>query len=110
MRIIDPVETEIALQKLVAFYVVTGLIFLVLPGTFLGVWNLVSISSQHALGTLSPAWLQDHGHAQIFGWLGTFIIGIGYYSLSKMGGLMPFAATRGWVSWGLWTAGVALRW
>src|SRR5215472_15978494 len=96
MRTIDPVQTEIALQKLVAVYVVTGLLFLVLPGTFLGVWNLVSISSRHSLGMLSPAWIQAHGHAQIFGWLGTFIIGIGFYSLSKMGGLMPFAVSRGW--------------
>src|SRR5690349_18880961 len=110
MRTTGPVQTEIALQKIVAAYVVTGLIFLVLPGTFLGVWNLVSISSRHSLGTLSPAWIQAHGHAQIFGWLGTFIIGIGYYSLSKMGGLMPFAAARGWTSWTLWTAGVAPRW
>jgi|SRR5579871_255011 len=106
----DPVKAEIALQKMVAAYVVTGLIFLVLPGTFLGVWNLVSISSRHSVGTLSPAWIQAHGFAQIFGWLGTFIIGIGYYSLSKMGAVMPFAASRGWVSWVLWTAGVALRW
>jgi hypothetical protein len=37
MRTVDPVQTEIALQKLMAVYVVTGLIFLVLPGTFLGV-------------------------------------------------------------------------
>lgn len=110
MRTADPVETEIALQKLVAVWVVTGLVFLLLPGTFLGVWNLVSISSRHALGTLSTAWIQAHGHAQIFGWLGTFIIGIGFYSLSKMGGLAPFAASRGWISWVLWTAGVALRW
>ena len=34
-------ETEIALQRMVTIYVVTGLLFLVLPGTFLGVWNLV---------------------------------------------------------------------
>ena len=32
-------ETEIALQRMVTIYVVTGLLFLVLPGTFLGVWN-----------------------------------------------------------------------
>ena len=106
----DPIQTEIGLQKMLAVYVATGLVFLLLPGTFLGVWNLVSISSQHSLTHLSPAWLQAHGHAQIFGWLGTFIIGIGFYSLSKMGGLMPFAVSRAWTSWALWTAGVALRW
>ena len=103
-------ETEIALQRTVTVYVVTGLLFLVLPGTFLGVWNLVSISGRQSLAGLSQAWLQAHGHAQIFGWIGTFIIGIGYYSLSKMGGLMPVAVSRGWTSWALWTGGVSLRW
>ena len=103
-------ETEIALQRTVTVYVVTGPLFLVLPGTFLGVWNLVSISGRQSLAGLSQAWLQAHGHAQIFGWIGTFIIGIGYYSLSKMGGLMPVAVSRGWTSWALWTGGVSLRW
>jgi uncharacterized protein involved in response to NO len=103
-------ETESALQRMVTAYVITGLLFMLLPGTFLGVWNLVSISGRHSLAALSPAWLQAHGHAQIFGWLGTFIIGIGYYSLSKMGKVMPFAIRRGWITWALWTAGVALRW
>jgi hypothetical protein len=103
-------ETESALQRMVTAYVITGLLFMLLPGTFLGVWNLVSISGRHSLAALSPAWLQAHGHAQILGWLGTFIIGIGYYSLSKMGRVMPFAVRRGWISWALWTAGAALRW
>ena len=47
-------ETEIALQRMVTIYVVTGLLFLVLPGTFLGVWNLVSISGRHSLGRPFP--------------------------------------------------------
>lgn len=106
----NPAATEIALQRLVTVYIVTGLLFLLLPGTFLGVWNLVSISGRHSLAGLSPSWLQAHGHAQIFGWIGTFIIGIGYYSLAKMGRLMPFAVSRGWASWALWTSGVTLRW
>ena len=105
-----PTEIEIALQKMVTVYVVTGLLFLVLPGTFLGVWNLVSISGRHSLAGLSQAWLQAHGHAQIFGWIGTFVIGIGYYSLSKMGGLKAVAVSRAWMSWALWTGGVTLRW
>jgi uncharacterized protein involved in response to NO len=106
----SPVAIEIALQRLVRTYVLTGLLFLLLPGTFLGVWNLVSISGRHSLAGLSPSWLQAHGHAQIFGWIGTFIIGIGYYSLAKMGRLMPFAIGRGWASWALWTTGLTLRW
>ena len=112
LNVVQPATaaTEIALQKLVTLYVVTGLLFMLLPGTFLGVWNLISISGRHSLNGLSQAWLQAHGHAQIFGWIGTFIIGIGYYSLSKMGRLMPFAVSRAWASWMLWTGGVTLRW
>jgi uncharacterized protein involved in response to NO len=104
------VEREVKMQRMLIAYIVTGLLFLLLPGTFLGVWNLISISSRHALDSLSPAWIQAHGHAQIFGWIGTFILGIGFYSLTKMGGLPAFAVARGWTCFGLWTAGITLRW
>jgi len=101
---------ERKLQTLLTAYIVTGLFFLLLPGTFLGVWNLISISNRQALDQLSPAWLQAHGHAQIFGWIGTFILGIGFYSLSKMGHRAPFAPAWGWVCLALWTAGLLIRW
>jgi hypothetical protein len=104
------VEPERQLQRVLIAYIVIGLFFMLLPGTFLGVWNLVSISSRHALESLSPAWLQAHGHAQIFGWIGTFILGIGFYSLSKMGRLPPFAVWRAWAALASWAAGTALRW
>lgn len=106
----QPVLREKALQKLVTAFILTGLLYMALPGTFLGVWNLIAISSHRAAHSLSPAWIQAHGQAQIFGWIGTFIIGIGFYSLSKMGRLMPFAISRGWLSWALWTLGIAARW
>jgi hypothetical protein len=92
-------------------YAITGLFFMLLPGTFLGVWNLISISGGRA-SSISTAWIQAHGHAQIFGWIGTFILGIGFYSIPKMtltsGRVQP--ASRGWAAWGLWTSGVLLRW
>lgn len=104
------VEREAGLQRLLTACILTGLFFMLLPGTFLGVWNLVMISNRHALESLSPAWIQAHGHAQVFGWMGTFILGIGFYSLSKMGNLPPFAIARGWTCFGLWTSGLVLRW
>jgi hypothetical protein len=105
----EAVLREQSLQRLVTAFISTGLAFLLLPGTFLGVWNLISISSNRS-HSLSQAWIQAHGQAQIFGWIGTFVIGIGFYSLSKMGRLMPFAVRRGWESWVLWTSGISLRW
>lgn len=97
-------------QQLVTVFIVTGLIFMLLPGSFLGVWNLISISEGHRAETISQAWIQAHGQAQIFGWIGSFILGIGFYSLTKMKSTKAFPVRAGWIAWGLWTAGVLLRW
>ena len=72
---------ETTLSRLLTLYICTGLAFMLLPGTFLGVWNLIAISSRRSTQTVSSAWIQAHGHAQIFGWIGTFILGIGFYSI-----------------------------
>lgn len=106
----EPAERELRLQRVLIAYVVAGLFFMLLPGTVLGVWNLISISSRHALDALSPAWLQAHGHAQIFGWIGTFILGIGFYSLSKMGQCQSVSISRAWIAFALWITGVASHW
>src|SRR5215470_8249619 len=92
-------------------YIGSGLLFMLLPGTFLGVWNLISISAQHGMSQLSPSWIQAHGHAQVFGWIGSFILGLGFYSLPHI--KISARGTRflsGWICWGMWTSGVLLRW
>jgi uncharacterized protein involved in response to NO len=103
-------QHEAALQRCVTVWIVTGLLFMLLPGTFLGAWNLIAISGRHGTAQVDAAWIQAHGHAQIFGWIGSFILGIGFYSLTKMRGIARFALSRAWTSWALWTVGVALRW
>jgi uncharacterized protein involved in response to NO len=104
------IAREQSLSRLLMTYIVTGVIFMLLPGTFLGVWNLIKISSREAAESISPAWIQAHGHAQLFGWVGTFILGIGFYSIPKLRKLKPFALWEAWMCWGLWTIGVIIRW
>jgi hypothetical protein len=101
-------QHEVGLSRMLTTYISVGLAFMLLPGTFLGVWNLFSISghSQH----ISAAWMQAHGQAQIFGWVGTFILGIGFYSIPKMRGSSHFGISKPWIALALWTSGVALRW
>ena len=106
LRILTVVR-ERQFTRVLRAFVLSGLVFLLLPGTFLGVWNLISISSHHALAGLSPAWLQAHGHAQLFGWLGSFIMGIGFYSVPAG---RRVRLTRAWACWGLWLTGVTMRW
>jgi len=106
----DRIAKEQHSQSLVTAFIASGMFFMLLPGTFLGVWNLIGISQLHTPESLSPAWLQAHGQAQLFGWIGSFILGIGFYSLTKMQSTLVFPARAGWTSWALWTLGISLRW
>lgn len=105
----DPAPERKAGRVLAAF-ILSGLVFLALPGTFLGVWNLLTISSKRASEGASMAWIQSHGQAQLFGWVGTFILGISLYALPKFLGRVPRRFGAMWVVWLLWTLGAAWRW
>jgi hypothetical protein len=101
---------EASLSRLLMAYISSGLVFMLLPGTFLGVWNLLQISGRESAGSVSAAWLQAHGHAQVFGWIGSFILGIGFYSIPKLRGATKPAFSAAWACWAMWTIGVAARW
>ena len=101
---------ETALSRLLMAFITSGILFMVFPGTFLGVWNLLQISGRESVASISPAWLQAHGHAQVFGWVGSFILGIGFYSIPKLRGSGNSWFRAAWVCWAGWTGGVALRW
>jgi hypothetical protein len=101
---------EEALSRLLVAFICGGMFFMLFPGTLLGVWNLLQISGRASLDSISPAWLQAHGHAQVFGWVGSFILGIGLYSIPKMRAGVKSSFVTGWVCWALWTTGVSLRW
>lgn len=96
--------------RLLLVFLATGLVFMVLPGTFLGVWNLFAISAHHAPGSISAAWIQAHGHAQLFGWVGSFILGIGFYSIPNIRRICSYSYWELWLCWAMWTAGVGARW
>jgi hypothetical protein len=88
-------------------WILSGLFFMALPGTLLGFSNLVAISAHHGVGNLPAAWMEGHGHAQMFGWIGSFILGIGFYSQPVRGRSVLRLPLACFV---LWTSGVAMRW
>lgn len=107
----DIAQHERKLSRLLMAFIGAGLAFMLLPGTFLGVWNLFAISTHRAAQGISDAWVQAHGHAQVFGWIGCFLLGIGYHSIPKMtGGKSRFGFSRAVMSLVAWVAGVTIRW
>lgn len=97
------------LSRMLILYVATGLFFMLLPGTLFGVANLLTISASHTPRAADAGWVQAHGHAQIFGWLGTFILGVGYYTIPRLR-LADWSPRASWITYALWTSGVAMRW
>src|SRR5574340_1037245 len=98
---------ETALSRILMAFISSGMVFMLFPGTFLGVWNLLQISGRQSVEMVSPAWLQAHGHAQVFGWIGSFILGIGFYSVPLSLSDACDARRRprfgaAWTSWVLW--------
>jgi hypothetical protein len=88
-------------------WILSGLFFMALPGTLLGFSNLMAISAHHGLGNLPSAWMEGHGHAQMFGWIGSFVLGIGFYSQpvrARSALRIPLTC------FALWTSGVLMRW
>ncbi len=100
---------ERRIARLLAGWIACGLFFLVLPGTLMGVLQLIR-SSADRQPPISSAFLQAHGHAQLFGWVGTFIIGISLYTLPKFRGSFVRSIPLGWAMLALWVGGVAARW
>jgi hypothetical protein len=109
--ILDDTPSLAALERTKSFvlraWILAGVFFMALPGTLLGFSNLMAISAHHGAASLPSAWMEGHGHAQVFGWIGSFILGIGFYSQPTRGR----SATRIplWC-FGLWSVGVVLRW
>ncbi|HVU47522.1 MAG TPA: hypothetical protein VHD85_15425 [Terracidiphilus sp.] len=101
------VAAERRKSLLFRLWIATGIFFMVLPGTILGFTNLLVIAANHGLNGLSPAWIQAHGHSQVFGWIGSFVLGIGFYSQPHTRanrGRLPITC------WTMWTAGLTLHW
>jgi len=103
-------EREAAMSKLLMAFITSGLVFMLFPGTLLGVWNLLQISGRDGGASIPAAWLQAHGHAQVFGWVGSFLLGIGFYSIPKLREQATGVIRSAWLCWVLWTVGVAVRW
>lgn len=61
------------------------------------------------LGSLYAPLVQAHGHAQLFGWVGLFILGVGLYFLPRLRGTQLRASERLPMAFGLLVAGIVLR-
>src|SRR5262245_62154778 len=71
---------------------------------------LVAVLAFHLrVGPWYSALVQAHGHAQLFGWVGLFVLGMGLYFLPRLRGTTLQGTSRAPWAWGLLVCGIALR-
>ena len=89
---------------------VFGALFVALTAGFgLGIVNLTRIALAQSYYEISGVLKQIHGHAQIFGWVGLFVMGVAFHAIPRMK-MQPLRSTRA-ARWclGLMFGGVLLR-
>ena len=96
-------------ENLYRRFLKTAILFTLTGGTALGAWALVAMALRGQLGGIDRGVIQVHGHWQLFGWVGLFVVGVAYHILPRLTGVpLPSHRVAAW-SWGLLTAGAVLR-
>ncbi len=78
-------------------------------GTAWGATILIKIALHQSFGAPDYAGTQAHGHAQVFGWVGLFIMGVAYFSVPKFMQSRMRTLAPAWTAFTLMLSGVLLR-
>jgi hypothetical protein len=100
---------DLASETLYKHFVFGALFVALTLGFGLGLVNLLRVAWAGNYYAISGALKQIHGHAQIFGWVGLFIMGVAFHAIPrmKMQPLRPLWAAR--ASFGLMLTGLVAR-
>ena len=90
-------------------FVKTALVIVVTVGCTLGAINLAAMALAGVTGSYWEAVTQAHGHAQIFGWVGLFVMGVAYHVLPRLKSTTLQGRGLAVASYWLMLAGVVLR-
>jgi hypothetical protein len=98
-----------ARENLYRRFLKAALLFTLTGGTALGAWALVLMGLRGELGGIGRGLIQVHGHWQLFGWVGLFVVGIAYHILPRLTGTpLPSHRLAAW-SFVALAAGTVLR-
>jgi len=99
----------LARENLYRRFLKAALLFTFTGGTALGAWALVLMALRGQLGGIGRGLIQVHGHYQLFGWVGLFVVGVAYHILPRLSGV-PLPSYRvASLSFVLLVAGTILR-
>lgn len=87
----------------------TAIVIALTAGCTLGAITLVAMALSGSVASVWGAITQAHGHAQIFGWVGLFIMGIAYHVLPRLKATQLQGRPLALASYGFVLGGIVLR-
>ncbi len=107
----EPATTQATAEEADIYrpFVKTALGIVVTVGCSLGAINLAAMAMAGVTDSFWEAITQAHGHAQIFGWVGLFIMGVAYHVLPRLKSTQLQGRPLALASYWLMLAGIALR-
>jgi len=112
-EVTDTVSPALAFEKRLATlyktYIRAAILITLTFGTAWGAHILGVIARRQSFDAPDYAGTQAHGHAQIYGWVGLFILGVAYFSLPKILNTRLRSLLPGWTVFALMTSGILLR-
>ena len=76
-------EAELAYENIYEKFIKTAIIIALSTGCVYGAFILFYMGIQHSLYAVPKVLIETHGHTQIFGWCGLFIMGVSYFVLPR---------------------------
>ena len=76
-------EAELAYENIYEKFIKTAIIIALSTGCVYGAFILFYMGIQHSLYSVPKVLIETHGHTQIFGWCGLFIMGVSYFVLPR---------------------------
>ena len=104
-----PSSADLRKENLYRRFLKTAILMTLTGGTGLGAWALAVMALRERLGGVDRGVIQVHGHWQLFGWVGLFVVGVAYHILPRLTGVpLPSYRAAAW-SYGTMVAGIVLR-
>jgi hypothetical protein len=88
----------------------TAVIFVLTVGCTWGAFVLLGYGFENQLGGINRAFVEAHGHSQILGWTGLFIIGIAYVIIPRFRATTIHSPRAANLSYFTFVPGIIIRW
>ena len=80
---VSPEDMDTAYENIYVKFIKTAIVIALTTGCVYGAFMLFYMGIQHSLYAVSKVLIETHGHTQIFGWCGLFIMGVSYFVLPR---------------------------